>query len=71
MRAWNYRIRGTTRHQCKMIAGKIIPAIATTTASVCGLIMIELLKVIHLLTVAIQCEYQLVAVLMIAMQWCT
>lgn len=47
LRAWNYRIRGTSRYQVKMIAGKIIPAIATTTASVCGLVMIELLKVLQ------------------------
>jgi ubiquitin-activating enzyme E1 len=32
LRAWNYRIKETTAAHCRMIAGKIIPAIATTTA---------------------------------------
>jgi ubiquitin-activating enzyme E1 len=47
LRAWNYRIRATSRHEVKMIAGKIIPALATTTASVCGLVMVELLKILQ------------------------
>jgi ubiquitin-activating enzyme E1 len=47
MRAWNYRLKLASRHQVKMIAGKIIPALATTTASVCGLVGIELVKIIQ------------------------
>jgi len=47
LRAWNYKLKQAPRHQVKMIAGKIIPALATTTAAVCGLVMIEMLKVMQ------------------------
>jgi len=45
LRASNYSIAHADKHKTKGIAGKIIPAMVTTTAVVSGLVCIELVKI--------------------------
>ncbi|XP_008569771.1 PREDICTED: ubiquitin-like modifier-activating enzyme 7 [Galeopterus variegatus] len=47
LRSQNYGIPSVTHAQSKQIVGQIIPAIATTTAAVAGLLGLELYKVVE------------------------
>ncbi|EUD69110.1 ubiquitin-activating enzyme E1 [Plasmodium inui San Antonio 1] len=47
LRAINYRIETCDKLKAKLVSGKIIPALATTTSIITGLVGIELLKYVN------------------------
>eukprot|EP01124_Arcella_intermedia_P027396 TRINITY_DN5354_c0_g1_i1.p1 TRINITY_DN5354_c0_g1~~TRINITY_DN5354_c0_g1_i1.p1 ORF type:complete len:1006 (+),score=246.06 TRINITY_DN5354_c0_g1_i1:32-3049(+) len=57
IRAISYGIHEATRMESKRIAGRIVPAISTTTATVAGLVSIELIKITMNLIKEIPYEY--------------
>ena len=50
LRGRNYKIKGVDPLQAKLIAGRIIPAIATTTAAATGLVCLELYKQVQVIS---------------------
>jgi len=46
MRAWNYKIAPADRLKCKVISGRIIAALMSTTAMITGLTSLELYKLV-------------------------
>jgi len=44
MRSWNYSIEPSKNSSVRMTAGRIIPAIATTTATITGFVQLEVFK---------------------------
>jgi len=48
LRARNYSIREVSDHETRFVAGKIVPAIATTTALVTGIVCLEIYKLLQL-----------------------
>jgi ubiquitin-activating enzyme E1 len=44
LRSVNYHIKDSKRAEVRMVAGRIIPAIATTTAMITGFVQLELIK---------------------------
>lgn len=47
LRATNYQIKNCDKQKTKMIAGKIIPAVATTTAMITGAVTAEIYKFVQ------------------------
>lgn len=47
LRARNYAIKEISKFKVKLIAGKIIPALATTTAMIVGAVGCEIIKYIN------------------------
>ena len=47
LRARNYKIQECDKIKTKMIAGKIVPAIVTTTASITGFVCLQLYTLLH------------------------